>query len=205
MALRQSGSSTQTFSILAALFLLVGLLGTYQFLLPRLKEANTALAESKAKNEGIQNDIATLEDAQTRMDAAKTALQSKGLDFNKLSAIYPHYEELPNLYIQMEYLTTVVPDVTASYQINPPTSDGPGNTKVPISINATGTYANLKTFLARLEDNLRPITFTSIGFAQAPDKDKDGKPIPGAASKLTMNASGYVRADQISPAYTPKK
>jgi Tfp pilus assembly protein PilO len=202
---KQPMNPNQMLSIIAAFLIVIGVGGTFQFLNPRLQLAATNLSEAKAKDDGLVSDIATLQNAQTQVDTAKKALTQKGLDFNTLQHIYPQFEEIPSLYIQMEYIVAATPGVSASYQISPPLSVGSADVRVPIAVSATGAYSDLKLFIASLENNVRPFIISTVSFGPAPTKDQAGKPVLGAESKLTANISGFVRSEGISSAYSSAK
>lgn len=202
MAQKKPSNPTQTVGAIAALLIILGIGGTYQFLNPGLQLASTNLSQAKAKNQSYITDIATLQKAQTDVDTAKRTLTDKGLDFSSIRYIFPQNEEIPNLYIQMEYLTTNSAGVTSSYQISPPISNAPGDVRIPLSFNATGTYADLKAFITALENNIRPVILTTLSFGPAPDKDQQGKAVQDAGNKLTLNLSGFVRSQGLSAAYS---
>lgn len=205
MTPKQPSNPSQTIGIIAALLILVGLGGTYQFLNPNLNLAATNYAQAKAQDDGLQTDINTLQAAQTKVDVAKHTLSDAGLDFNSLANIFPATEEIPNLYIQMEYLMGSTPNVVSSYQVSPPVSNTPGDVRIPLTFAATGTYSSLKDFIVTLENNIRPVTITALSFGPAATKDQNGKPVKDAETKLTVNISGYVRSQSLSSAYTTSK
>lgn len=202
MAQKKPSNPTQIIGGIAALLIIVGIGGTYQFLNPGLQLASTNLSQADAKNKSYQADIATLQKAQTDVDTAKRALSDKGLDFASIRYIFPQSEEIPNLYIQMEYLVSATPGVVSSYQISPPISNAPGDVRIPVSFTATGTYTNLKAFITALENNIRPVVLTTLSFGPAPDKDAQGKALDDAGSKLSLNLSGFVRSQGLSAAYS---
>src|ERR1044072_6767868 len=128
----------QSLLLIAVVLLLLGVGSLYFYFLPNLKTARQQAAQSQAKDQGLQTDIATLQSAQNELDLARQSLQSRGIDLDKLSSVYPQYEDIPTLYIQMEYLMGATQGISsATYQISAPTTDQTG-ARVRVCVSATG-------------------------------------------------------------------
>lgn len=187
---------------LGVLLMIVSLAGVFEFLAPRLTDARANLASDQAKLKGLQSDVDVLTTAKNQLAQDEKALQDdRGVDFTKLPLIYPKTEDMPGLYLQLEALMQrgLAEGVTSpSYQVTAPVLDATeGSVHIPVTISAIGQYAQLKTFIALLEQNLRPISIQTINLSQTLDKDK-GTP----SGLFTLNVAGIVRAESLSSAYS---
>ena len=189
---------SSTLNLLGVLFLVIGLGGSYRFVVPQLLANRTSLAKDQAINAGLKQDVSDLQGAQRRLDLAKVQLANEGVDLNVASQVVPETEDMPSLYIQMESLMTAPGISKASYQLGEPaaTESGTG-VKIPVALNGTGTYPDVKLFINRLQKNIRPITMDSISFSVADSSKNDGL--------VTFSAAGFIMAQSLSPAYSPLK
>ena len=191
-------TSSQTLLGLGILFLLVGLGGSYEFLAPRLLTARTDLATSQAQLDTITSEVAQLNVAQQNLVVAKQSLTNRGIDLNKALEVMPATENVPGLYIQLEDLMTRGGQAGVSetnYQVSDPIIDTDGTAKVPVTITGFGSYSDLKNFITMAETNIRPLSFTTVGFAAA---QKNGGTV------LQLTATGYVRSQGLSAAFSSK-
>lgn len=193
--------------LIAGWLIVIGLGGSYYKLVPELKAQRTNLEEAKAKLEGLTIDVSNLELAQTNLETAKQSLIESGIDLNKAQSVIPLTEDIPGLYIQMEELMKQATNLTkTSYTIGVPAGDTTlSGVQIPISINATGKYADLKLFLNVLRLNIRPLSFTSVSLS---GNQSQTSPAPGSTAedlngKYLMSVSGFVRARGFSPEYAP--
>jgi Tfp pilus assembly protein PilO len=183
---------------LGALLAIVSFAVIFYFLLPRLTEANAENAQATAQHEALQKEISTLTSASNTL----TQLENQYADQFKAGKLaFPDTEEMPSLYIQLESITGTTPGlVNVSYQAATPVADEKG-VKVPVSVTASGRYSDLKNLLNRLEVNSRPLSFTTIVFTQGSGSVANNP--EGQSGILTLVASGYARAEALSPAYSP--
>jgi len=197
-----SSSPSQTAITLGALLLIIGLVVCYLFLVPQLKQANTALAKANADLASAQGNLTNITTASTHVAALKQKLAARNIDLNQISQVLPATEDIPSLYIQIQdIMDTAKGDLgvtNGTYQIADPVKTTAGDIQIPISVTATGSYTNLKTFIARFEDNIRPITFTSINFAVSSTPSDSGP----STDKVTLTATGFARSQGLSSAYT---
>lgn len=201
MATKQPQNLNQTFILLAIGLFLIGGIGSYRYAVPNLKSAKTALAQTKAQNQGILDDIASLNQAKSAVDDAQTYLKNQlNVDPAQLRYVFPPTEDVPGLYLQMESLMSAAGIESPSYQIGLPALDQDGLARIPVTITATGSYTDLKHYITDLELNIRPISLITASFTQSVEKD-GGAP---AIGKMTMSATGFVRAAGLSAAYSTK-
>ena len=98
----------------------------------------------------------------------------------------------------MEALSLNNPGLSkVSYQVSAPLLNPTGGVKIPVSFTATGHYVDLKTFLARLETNIRPLTFNTITFGQSAGADPKAND-----NSLLLTATGSIAARDLSSLYT---
>jgi hypothetical protein len=188
----------QTLALLAILLLMAGFGGTYYFLLPGLITARTQEAAAVAKSDGLAMDISTLKTAESDILDAKAELTAKNVRFDQIRSHFPLYEEVPSLYLQMESIVANSADIKQiTYQIGQPTTDVTGEIRVPLTVTGVAPYATLKTFLVKLQNNIRPISLTQVAFAEYKSTDKN---IPAGSYQVTV--AGYVRAEKLSPSYS---
>lgn len=199
---KNPSNPTQTVILLGVLFLILGLGGTYYYFLPQLVNARSLEVSAISRNEGLLIDIGTLRQAQADMGSAKTSLESQGVDFNDLRQHYPQFEEVPNLYLQIEELIKESPDVLEfTYQIGDPISIEGEGVKIPLTASGVGSYTHLKEFLGKLEENVRPFSLNQVTFAEyTPPATEVGQvSVPDGSYSLTI--AGFARAEKLSPSY----
>lgn len=194
---KQSPNST---ALTLGILLILSSFGYMYFLgVPALKAAKQDKEMKTAQHEAKQAEITQLQSAQSKLTQKEQELTSAGISPAALQSILPLSEEVPSLYLQME---TIVKQATTlsniTYQIGKPIQDPiDGIAKVPLTISANGSYANLKNFLKTLENNTRPASLTSITLNQSGDPTK-----PQDSKLMSLSASGYFSAQTISAAYT---
>lgn len=187
----------QTVSLIAVLAVIAGLAMNYVVIAPRLRLARQDLASKWAVEAGLDTDIAALTRAEGDLRGAGIAMAQRGVSLDAVASVLPADEDVPGLYVQMESLMKEGGIYQPTYQINTPLIDPiHREVKVPVTISATGGYADLKAFLTAMENAKRPLSFTTIGFAPPAVVIRD---LPTGA--LTMTAVGYARAQALSPAY----
>lgn len=201
------GSPTQTIYTIGALLLIAGLAGSYQFLMPNLRTANTEASTEQTKYQGLKQDADNLQSISIQLVKAKQKLSDKGLTPEVLSSIIPDTEDMPDLYIQMEnFVSTWKPSTALTYQLGTPTST-PDGVHIPVTLVGTGVYSQLKQLVHSIEVMQRPVTISTISFVALPGKTStitgsDGK--PHTVGIMTMSATGFIRAKALSSAYATK-
>lgn len=192
MALKLDSDLNQNIQMIAGLIILGVGVGIYYFFIPNLTAKKNDLALAKNQEEVLTHDNLELQNAKRDVE---TAVSSFKLDLNRISRVYPAFEEMPELYVQMESMVNRLPsNLKFKYVLGIPTTDATG-VKIPVNITASGSYADLKTLIATLEETIRPITLAQVGFE--PTKDQEGKLTGG----YNLSAQGYVRSAGLSPAY----
>jgi len=188
-------SPTQNAATIAGVLIVLSFVGIYFFLMPGLVAQRTTLASDKAQLEGLEKNKQSLQNAQKQLNAAMDELTAKGVNFNKLSSVYPPNEDMPGLYVQLESLMSKAAtyNVKATYQASAPVADAAGGGKIPLTFTATGALSDLETFITSLETNTRPILLSSVSVT-APTTETNGL--------LTLTASGLTHVAQISSAYS---
>jgi hypothetical protein len=198
----QPTSPNKSLSLLAVLFLLIGVGGTYQFLSPLLLQAQQQVVVAEAELKGLVDDASQLNRARQQIEVAKLEMTAaySGLNFSNLPLIYPQHEDVPGLYLQLEALTVEgqragLTNVT--YQVGQPQLDATTNTvTIPVNVSGSGSYLVTKDFISKLERNLRLLSIQSLNLAQALDK------VTGAPTgEFTFNAAAVARAKSLSPAF----
>lgn len=201
MATKNPTNVNQTIILITLLLFVLGGIATFKFALPKLHDAKVSLEEQIAKNKGLQADIGSLTQAKSQVQEAQDNLKNQlGVDPARLRYVFPPTEDVPELYLQMESIIQTAGITNPTYQINPPALDQDGLVRIPISISATGSYLDLKTFVSKLQTNIRPVSLLTASFSKAAPKE-EGQSVDGL---LTMTATGFVRAAALSNAYTTK-
>lgn len=196
------GSSNSDLIMLGIFLLIIGIGGSYKFLIPSLISTKGENQKLTATSSGLQQDIANLKAAQSSLNIAQKNLAAEGVNLSLINQVIPSNEEIPWLYLQMEYLMKNAPNLTDPiYKIGTPVIDKVGGEgQVPISVSATGKYGDLKTFITQLENNIRPIVITSINFAQPQLNPTDSKST-SLVGQYYLTAVGYVISQGLSAAY----
>jgi Tfp pilus assembly protein PilO len=182
--------------------MVAGVGGMYEYLAPNLKTSRGDLVAAQAKLEGLNTDIKVLTNAQALLQASLDTMQKdRGVDFSRIPYIYPKTEDIPGLYLQLEGVMRIAQAegvALPSYQVSAPVLDSTENSvHIPVTVSGTGSYDDLKNFITKLEQNLRPLSIESLNLSQTLDKDK-GTP----TGEFTLNLAGIIRAQSLSPAYT---
>lgn len=203
MATPQSNSASRnrTFMLAGLLLMIIGVGSVYVLLAPRLQAARGDLETAKAQLRGVETDIKVLTTAQNQLNQAKQVMhQEKGVDFTKLSLVYPNTEDVPGLYLQLEALMQQGSRngmETPVYQVGVPVLDATeGSAHIPVTVSAVGTYTQIKQFVSDLELNLRPLSIQTLNLTQTFDQSKGT-----ADGKYTINIATVVRAETLSKAY----
>lgn len=191
---------TKNLIMTGLVMIFAGLVIGYQFLLPKMKDSKTAYDTAAAQLKGLKQDITRLRTAGERLEAAKAKLAENGVDLNILDAVAPQYEDIPSLYIQSEDLVRRNTNLTQpSYQINPPVMSASGDYRIPVNFTAIGKYKELKDFLKILENNVRPVSITSLTLSPA-SINSNGKR-EELTGQFSLACTGFFRARALSPAY----
>jgi|GEM_PF-3827037 len=205
---KQPSSPNQNVILTGVLLLLVGFASIYYFFMPQLITARTNQAAAQATKDGLISDIATLQKATTDIGAAEFTLSSQGVNFGLMSQYFPTYEDVPNLYLQMENLIQSNPKAYGvTYQIGTPlanTSAEGSGINVPIVITAIGQYTDLESFIINLQTATRPLSFTEVSFTQYTPSVSDKNAVPVPAGSYSLSLTGYVRAEKLSASYASK-
>lgn len=203
----QSGTLGKNLMLITFLLVLVGIGGTYQFLLPGLTEARKENAEKNAKLTGLQDDLKKLQDVQQQLSEGEKSLADRGVDIKQLRQIFPSYENMPQMYIQIENLQKKTEFVQSNFQVGTPIADPAGGARIPVNFSAMGSLDELKNFLNDVKQNIRPILVSNISFNQGVTvQSPSNTSAPAAtsqanASQYNLNGNGYVLVGNISDSY----
>lgn len=192
---KRPASLNQNLLGIGLLLLVLGLGLSYEFFAPRLQAARSDEGTNQAKLDALTSEVDQLTTAQQNLAVTKQQLVSRGIDLNKAAAVLPATEDMPSLYIQMEDVmrrSSQAGITNPAYQLSDPALDADGTVKIPVTVTGSGSYADLKSFLTRLETNIRPVSLTSVALTT---KDANG------STSLSLSATGYVRARALSSAY----
>ena len=196
----KSANPNQTLAMVSALLVVVGFGAIYFMFLPQLIEARNAQAIAEAKKIGLSNDIDGLTLAKANLSTEKASLEAKGAQMSNISAFFPQFEEVPNIYLQMESIISNNPNIKKfSYQVGQPSLDIQNNAKTPITITGIAPYALLKGLIVTLQDNVRPLSITQLAFTQYKNDEKDPT-IPDGS--YLLNLSAFVRSEKLSSSYS---
>jgi Tfp pilus assembly protein PilO len=203
--LKLGGSPAQIAYGIGGLLVAVGMLGSYFFLLPNMKLADSDALSARTKYETLKKDADSLRQIQTDLSQGKKRLATLGVTPELLSSIVPDTEEMPGLYIQMEQFATPAPGQAAiTYELGVPAVATDG-VHISVTFVAKGSYAQVKQVLAASESLRRPITINSVSLVTDPAKQVTATAPDGSkysAPLVTLSASGFVRAKALSAAYT---
>lgn len=201
--LPQSVNPSKNVTMAGLLCLILAFAVSYFYLVPRLLEQRTSLAETEAKLAGLEQDVATLETAKANLQDAKADLETKGVDFTLVGTHYPKTENVPDLYLQMEEILGASPTLRSSaYQIGQPVDTGTGQIRVPVTLTAIADYASLKQLLVQLQNNIRPLVLSQVNLSEAKEVVLSAQQrIQLPAGSYTMSVSGYAPAQVLSDAY----
>lgn len=183
----QPKSINSTATSIGILLILVSFAAIILFQVPALKTARVAKAEQEAIHNSKLVEINKLTAAQASLSAKENQLRSLGVNPETLALVIPTQEDVPSLYLQMESQLKNVGNLQGvKYQIGKPVIDPvDGLAKIPLTLSASGGYAQLKVLIKNLENNIRPVSFTTISFGQTD-------------AALTLSATGYFRSLSIS-------
>ena len=199
-------SPGQLISSIGAILILAAGAGSYFFLAPRLQVAQNAQNQAEANLKAVNGEISELKDDQVKLQALKRKLADQDIDITRIQLVLPVTEQLPSLYIQMESILGMSPGlVNPTYTLGNPVKGLVFGADIPVTFSAGGTYPQLKELLTKLEQNIRPISFTQIsiststvGKAGAAGAQADPKKV---VAPVTLTASGFVRAQSLSSAF----
>ncbi len=199
---QKQSSRNKNLVLLGGLLLVVAIVVSLEFLAPQLTTARQQLEADKAKLAGAMTDVQTLQAAKTQLTSSMETMQTAhSVNFDKVASTDPVTEAIPSLYLQLEALMndSLTKGISnPSYQVSVPVQDvTDGTVHIPLAISATGTYTNLKAFIATLETNTRPISIQTLNLAQTLDKDK-GAP----SNQFTLSIAAVVRSQTLSAAYS---
>lgn len=200
MATKAPANPNQSVGLIAFFLIVGGFLATYYILAPQLTTARTKQAEAKAKLDGLNADIKTLETAKQDMGKAMDDLTAKGVDFSALRTNFPLTESIPDVYLQVEDVITLNPSLRkVDYQIGQPVLDLEGKgVRIPITMTATGTYGDLKNLLVSMETNIRPFILSQVSLATY-TPSQDDRDIPSGAYVASL--TGYTLSEKLSASY----
>lgn len=193
VALNQNVAAVSVF-----VFLLAGFT-SYLFLLPNRQKALNAQAMAQAQEAGTASDLKSLQDAQRQLQQAIAAMTARGVSLATASLALPENEDVPAMYIQMENLVSTAQShglANVKYSVGTPVQDPTTKmAQVPLTITATGSYADIKAFLPVLENSLRPISLQQISLS--PDTNT------ASSTTYTVSLSGIAWGNTLSDAYSP--
>lgn len=203
-----SSSSSQNLMSIGGLLILAGLAAVYFFEMPQLKQANTSYEKAKADAASAAGDVQAIQNAAKKLKAAEDKITARQVNIDSISQVLPATEDLPSLYIQIqEVMTKSTQELSLkqpTYQVTDPVKSASGDVRIPVSISATGSYANLKQLITRYENNIRPVSFISLSIQSVPPTSSGSPDTDIPAGYFSLSASGYVRAQGLSPAYALK-
>jgi Tfp pilus assembly protein PilO len=147
-----------------------------------------------------RNDILNL-----KIDSENKITREKNInDLNgKIKKIEPQLEKINNTFVsqnrELEFITALEGletknNVKQNLNINLSNPEkGDVFSKVPVSIDVTGSFANLMNYLADIESLNYFINITSLSFKKvASDSEQNSRPADlSPAGKMTMSLSGY--------------
>lgn len=213
----------QNTAIIVVFLLMIGLGGTYQFLLPQYKEAVKKNVHLKAEKKIAEEDLRIVKDLKQNLESGKESMINRGISMNDISQAIPINEDMPGLYILLESIKDKNVNIAFDYQLSNPVADIAGGGRIPVSITAKGSYASLKELMQDLEYLKRPLITSSFSFGQSSDTASGGnRGAPGSQDQLpetlaansqnaqeelkksrnlSLTLSGYFKAKQISDAY----
>lgn len=200
MATKAPANPNQTVGAIGFLLLIASFALAYYTFVPQLISARTDEATAQAKLDGLNADIKTLESAKNDMGKAMDELRAKGVDFAAIRNNFPLTENMPDVYLQVEEVVKANPNVKKlDYQIGQPTvTPGVKGVKIPITLTATGAYGELKNLIIGLETNIRPFSFSQVGFS-AYTGGTEEKDIPVGSFVLAL--TGYTQTETLSASY----
>lgn len=147
--------------ILLVLIILVG--GWFYFIKPTLAKIQVVNAQVSAKN----GDIILANQKLGDLGKLKSQLESSKSAVDLLGIAMPSDPQVPEVLVQVEKIAADSNLKITSLS----TSGSEGSDKelggVPITLNAEGTFGDLKTYNEILEKNLRPIRVKSISIGGA--------------------------------------
>jgi Tfp pilus assembly protein PilO len=205
MPTAQSSSPDKNLVMIALLLMLAGLGGTYQFLVPQLRQAKDQHAQLTALHEEKSKNVEILKEIQSKLTEGKADMAQRDINLVKLPNVVPVEEEMPQLYIEFERIALMHASMEMTYQIATPSKDEAGKVTVPVTVGATATYDELKYLIRFLHLHYRPLVLTSVILSDPPEvQSTDGKPADRSMEgKLVLSATGYIAAQDISPEYGP--
>lgn len=206
MADPKAPNPARSLVLVGLLFLIAGIGGAYMLLLPNLQAKRTDLAAAEAELAGLKQDVQTLETAERNLASAKAELEARNVNFARLSVHYPRTEEVPNIYLQIEEIIQTNPGArNVMYSVGQPVETGTGQARVPVTLTTSGEYSAMKEFLNQLQHNIRPFVLTQVVMAEATHAlASDGRTqVTLPPGSYSMNVTGYVASETLSPAYAP--
>jgi Tfp pilus assembly protein PilO len=187
---------SQSTSVVLLLLLTFGtLFALNSFTRPQLEKSVQTEADAKSKLAGLKEDAASLRAAKANLATAKSTLEEQGVSFNALSSHMPKTEQLPGLYKQVQATIKSNSGVKeVAYQIGQPVIDpATALARVPFTINGTGAYSDLRTFVTALSNDVRPLTITQLTYTVATKSD--------VANGYTASITGYFAAEGLSASF----
>lgn len=202
MATAKPVNKNRSLGMLGFMLLLVGFAASYYFFLPQLTTARADLETAESQLAGVNQDIATLKQAQTQLTSVKADLVAKGVDFSTINSHFPLTESMPEMYIQMESLSRSANYVSNfEYSVSAPVLDPTTNrARIPVSVSVVGQYPQLKQLLANLQNLVRPVLISQGSISAYTNTDRP-------AGSYTMVLAGYSQIGGLSNSYsaTPVK
>lgn len=114
-------------------------------------------------------EIKDLEKRKTDLGRLDGQLKKFGPQVNLLNLAVPSEPQYPEILAQVAALAEESQLILTSLQ--PQQGEVVNATAVPINLTVRGTFPNMLGFAERLENNLRPITVTSISLIESGDPD----------------------------------
>ena len=204
MATFSKTSPSQVITSVGIILLLAGGAGSYFFLAPRLQLASQASDNATTELTGIQGEITELTDDRAKLTTLKSNLAAQNIDIARIQQVLPATEQLPSLYIQIESILQASPGlVNPTYQLGTPVKGAVFGADIPVTFSAGGTYSQLKDVLVKLEQNIRPLSFTTLSITTAAASKPGAPPAPGqkVVAPVTITLTGFARAQSLSGAF----
>lgn len=178
-------------SAISALVILLAFVGTYFYLLPLYKDSQTEKYQNKAKLAELQETSQKMESLKNLIASSKVKAEARGVNFAQFKNVYPSTEQMPEMVVQLDQIKAENKALDMKYTLSAPENDGI-TAKMKLSVQATGSYLELKGLVDRLQRNIRPVIFEQVSIVV----DENGK--------TSLSGTGYVQVKSISSTYLSK-
>jgi Tfp pilus assembly protein PilO len=206
---REPLNPQQRLTVIGVAVALVSLIAAYTITLPRYRAARTDQLKSESVLAARLKDNEDLKEVEQQLTLAESQLAAVGVTKDKIAAVVPATEQIPELYIQLEQLMRQLSAADAgtglrdgkvsgaTYTLGVPQKQG-DLVEIAVSVQASGDYTAIKSFVASLQQNIRPLVFRTISITRT--TTAEGKAVGGGT--LTVNLSGAIFAHDLSSAYS---